>query len=205
MTRCLSQTLAIAAALVLGGCTTERVTEPQESATEQLLVSNAVDRAVGGLNPGLPAGSKIFVDAQYVDTTPSDHMRYPRYLIGAVRDRLLRGGLQLVDERRSADAVVELRSGAQSIDHDTVMVGLPSLTIPVPLAGTVNTPEIALFKKDRRNGIAKLAVTAYSPHDGGLAASSGPTYGRSGDTQWTVLLFISWADGDTRSEPPWWK
>jgi hypothetical protein len=192
---------AIAFALVLGGCTTERVTEPQESATEQLLVSNAVDHAVNGLDPGLPRGSKSFVDAQYVDTTPSDHMRYPRYFVGMVRDRLLRSGLQLVDDRKSADVVLELRSGAQSIDHDTFMVGLPSLTIPVPLSGTVNTPEIALFKKDRRNGIAKLSITAYRQHDGALAASTGPAYGRSGDTKWTVLLFISWADGDTRPDP----
>src|SRR5258708_28691143 len=65
-------------------------------------------------------------------------MRYPKYLIGAVRDRMLRAGLKLVDNREAAEIVVELRSGGQSIDHKTLLIGIPSFPVPVPLAGTVD-------------------------------------------------------------------
>jgi hypothetical protein len=178
--------------LALAGCTTERVTEPPESATEQLLVSGAVDDAVSKLKIALPAGTALFVDAQYLDMTPGDHVRYPKYLIGTVRDHLAGLGFRLAEDRKTADVVVELRSGAQSIDHDGHLVGLPGFSGPVPLAGTMSVPEIALYKRDQRSGIAKVALTFLNRADGSLAAPSERAVGRVDRTGWTALLFFAW-------------
>jgi hypothetical protein len=187
---------AIVLCLALAGCTTERITEPQETATEQLLISTAVDQAVSRLTVALPAGSRLFVDAQFVDMAPSDHLRYPRYLIGTVRDHLARQGFRLAEERGVADVVVELRSGAQSIDHDGFLIGLPSFPLPVPLAGTATLPEVALYKRDRRTGIAKVALTLLNRADGSLAAPGELAFGRVDRTGWTAMLFFSWEDSD---------
>lgn len=181
--------------LGLTGCSTIRLTEPGQTATEQLLISTAVDQAVGGLKPAIPAGTTVFVDAQYVDSAPGDAALYTKYLVASVRDRLLRQGVRLVDDRKSADMVAELRTGGQSIDHDDFLIGLPAIPIPIPLTGTVTTPKVPIYENDTQTGIAKLAVTAYDKQ-GALTASTGPVYGESDLTHRTLLLFISWTNQD---------
>src|SRR5580692_9374779 len=143
--------------LLLAGCTTVRLTEPSQTATEQLLVSTAVDHAIGNLKPVIAPGSKVFVDSTYFDTDSS--IVLPKYTIGAVRDLVLRAGGDLVDDRKQADLIVEMRNGAQSIDHKSFLIGIPSIPVPIPLTGTVQTPELALFKRDNQQGISKVALT----------------------------------------------
>jgi hypothetical protein len=70
--------------------------------------------------------------------------------------------------------------------------GLPTIPVPIPLTGTVQTPELALFKRDNQRGIAKLALTVYGAKSGTLAGSTGAVYGDSDDTRWTVLLVFGW-------------
>jgi hypothetical protein len=183
----------LAAAFLLAGCTTNRVTEPYQTATEQLLVSSAVDHAIDNLKAPIPRGSKVYVDATLFDgDTGGNDVVLPRYTIGAVRDLILRDGGDLVDERNAADLIVELRNGGQAIDHKTLLIGVPTIPVPIPLAGTVQTPELALFKRDNQRGISKLALTIYGAKSGALAGSTGPIYGDSHDTRWTVLLVFGW-------------
>jgi hypothetical protein len=186
------------ATLALAGCSTARLTEPAQTATEQLLVTTAVDHAVGALKPPITPGSKVFVDAQFFDSDGA--IVLPKYTIGAVRDLVLRSGSDLVDDRKAADQIVELRDGTQSIDHHGFLIGLPSIPIPIPAVGSMTTPEIALFKRDRQKGVSKIALTVYDAKSGALAGSTGAVYGTSQDTSWTVLLLISW-DTDDISPP----
>lgn len=187
----------MAAALISTGCATIRQTDPAQTATQQLLVSSAIDRAVEQIDLQLPADSRVFVDTQYVDT---DGISYPKYTIAAVRDRLLKLGARLVPQREQAQIVVELRSGAQSINNKNALVGIPSIPVPVPFAGNFEIPEIALFKIDRQDGIAKVAITAYNAADGSLISAEGPQYGRSKQSRW-VLLFLSHTSQDLVPKP----
>jgi hypothetical protein len=181
-----------AAALGLAGCVSDRLTEPGQSATEQLLISTAVDQAVEQLNPNLRAGTKVFVDPQYYDNAPGDAALYTKYAIASIRDRLLRLGIRLVDDRKVADVVAEVRTGAQSIDHHEFLIGIPSIPVPIPTTSEVaKTPKLALYDDDKQTGVAKIAVTAVG-RDGSLAGSSGPAFGESHERDVTLLLFISW-------------
>jgi hypothetical protein len=191
---------ALLPALALEGCAAERSSEPKSTATEQLLISTAIDHVIDQLKPSVPGGTKVFVDSQYFDTTPSDEILYPKYAIGAVRDRLLKQGAHLVDDRRDADIVVEPRTGGQSIDHDTFLVGIPSFNVPIPLTQNLTFPEIALFKKDRQVGISKLSITAYAEKDGTLVDSAGPTLGYSDRTRRVVLFFYEWTKSDVPAD-----
>jgi len=186
---------AFAGIFALAGCTTDRVSEPGQTATEQLLISTAVDHAVGQLNPGIPAGTKVFLDAQYFDNAPGDAALYTKYAIASVRDLLLRKGAHLTDDRKIADVIAEVRTGGQSIDHHNFLLGIPAIPIPIPASGTVQTPKVALYEKDRQTGIAKLAITAYDKN-GALTTSTGPVYGYSRHVTSTVLFVISWQDED---------
>ena len=189
MTRALA---AIILAPPLGACTTVRLTQPSQTATEQLLISAAIDDAVANLKPSLPSDTRAYVDTTYLDNTPADALLFPKYEIGAVRDQLLRNGARLVADKNDADVIVELRTGGQAIDHNSFLVGIPSFQLPIPFTNA-STPEIALYKRDRQTGVAKLAVTVYSERTGRLTGSSGPQYGSSDHTRFSLLFFFTWA------------
>jgi hypothetical protein len=193
--------------LIVGACSTVRDTLPARAATEQLLLSAAVDRAARQLTLNIPRDKKVYVDSQYVEGYDS------KYAAGAIRDSLLRQGIRLINTRADADTIVEARVGALSIDERRRLVGIPDTELPIPLAGQLKTPEIAFFKKHQWKGIAKLAVTAYDAKSGVLVDSSAPQYGSSDKTDWVILLFISWTtdslrpdEGDPEPrEEAWWK
>jgi len=199
----------LALILTAGACSTTRDTQPARAATEQLLLSSAVDRAARQLVLKIPGDNKVFVDAQYVEGYDS------KYAIGTIRDALLKQGIRLVGARSEADTIVEARVGTLSIDERRRLVGIPDTELPVPLAGQLKTPEIALFKKHEWKGVAKLALTAYDAKSGVLVDSSGPRYGASDKTDWVVLLFIGWTTDSLRPEEDepeqeeeqdaWWK
>ena len=58
------------------------------------------------------------------------------------------------------------------------------------IGGEGGIDELALFKRDRQTGVAKLAVTAYRQSTGALAGSSGPSFGSSNHTETVILLVI---------------
>jgi hypothetical protein len=182
---------AAMAAAFLTACTSERSTSPQRTATEELLISTAADRAASELAFNIPAGTRVFLDTKYFQGYDSD------YAIGAVRDQLLRKGAALADNAAAADAVIAIRAGALSTDDRSTLIGIPQLQFPfMPIGNSVTVPEIALFKMAEEKGVAKFAMTGYDAKTGKLIYSSDPKYGFSHQTNHTVLLFFSWRTGD---------
>lgn len=177
-------------ALAIAACSTRRESNPQRTATEQLLISAAAERAADRVKLDLPPDAKVFVDATNFEGLDG------KYAVAAMRERILKLGAGLTADRDKADAVVEIRSGALSIDEQKILVGIPQFDVPIPLAGAVGIPEIALFKKAERKGVAKFAGVGYSAKDGKLTGASGEQYGFSRETRWVVLLFFSWETGD---------
>ena len=185
----------VAFSLPIAGCSTEKRSSPSRTATEQLLISAAADRAAQSLSLSIPPGTRIFVDATYFEGTDS------KYAIAAIRDRLLRRGAHIVRSPDRADAIVELRAGALSIDENALIVGIPQMDVPVPLAGNLALPEIALFKRARRQGVAKIAAAGYDAKTGKLISSSASDFGFSQTTEWDALFVLSWSTSDFMPEP----
>jgi hypothetical protein len=101
--------------------------ETSRSATEEMLLSSAADRAAEAIGKSKPRDSKLYFDTSEFTATDD------KYAIGAIRDALLRHGNRLVDKRSDAAVVVEIRSGALATDDRETLVGIPSVTIPLPL------------------------------------------------------------------------
>ena len=179
--------------LLLFGCTTGRQTDPPRTATEQLLISTAADRAAGAIALNLGPERKCFLDATNFEGIDG------KYAIAAIRSSLLKKGTRFVGDKKDADTIVEIRSGALSIDKSDMLVGIPSVDIPIPLAGDLNTPEIALYKSEEQEGIAKFAATAYDAKDGRFLGESTPPLGRS-KIQRQVLLIVSWTEDDVHAQ-----
>lgn len=101
----------------------------------------------------------------------------------------------MVTDRKAADVVIEMRNGAQSIDKKEFLIGIPSFDVPIPLAGSLTFPEIALYSRDEDIGVSKLAIADYSA-GGASAGSAGPVYGFAHDRHYKALIFIGWRTQD---------
>jgi len=168
--------------LLTSGCTTIRQTDPPRTATEQLLLSTAADRAIGFVTLDEFARKKVFVDAAYFDSYDS------KYVLGAIRDALSRAGALLVPDAKSSEITIEPRSGALSTDDKTYLLGIPTLGVPIPLAGTVSIPELALFKSQKQYSTAKFALLAYNTASREHVFSSGAMVGRAHDNYFSIVF-----------------
>ncbi len=177
-------------ALGLCSCTMNTNTVPGRSATEEMSISTAADRAAEKLAAGLTAGGSVYVDATYFDGTDA------KYAIGAIRAAIARRGNRLAADRAKADRVVEIRSGALSIDQNKFLIGIPEFSFPLPLAGAVTFPEIAIYSFHDNQGVAKFAATEVTQSDGNLVAAPPPEYGYSHNEKRTAVIFITWSHQD---------
>jgi hypothetical protein len=175
-----------AGALLVSGCTQTELTKPKRSATEQLLISTAADRALAQADLSMVSGKKVFVDRSYFDAEDED------YVIGEIRELITMRGGMLAREFEDAELVIEPRSGALSIDSTSSIIGLPSTPTPIPLVGTVQLPEIAIWKSDKQFSIAKIALLAYERDSGKHVAATGALIGRANIKYYKFLGFISY-------------
>lgn len=154
---------------VLAGCGTTRLTDTQRTATEQLLVSKAIDQVVGDLNFQCLAGKTVYFDPQYLDGTVDRG-----YLVSSLRQQLLACGCVLQEERSKATYVVEVRSGGVGTDRHAVLLGIPQMNVPTFAPGQPSQiPEIPFAKKTEQEGVAKIAVFAYNRTTGQPVWQSG--------------------------------
>jgi hypothetical protein len=119
---------AFACLLLLTACNLTRESNPPRTATEELLISTAVDRAVEALKLDIPKSTSVYLDTSDFEGTDS------KYAVSDITERVLLAGGRLATDRSKADMVVAIRSGALSTDSDGFLVGRPAMGVPVPLA-----------------------------------------------------------------------
>ena len=146
------------------GCGTTK----SRTATQQLLLSDAVDQAVASIDFRPLAGYKVYLDDQYIDEIKGFGFVNSKYIISALRQQMLAANCLLQDSFAEADIVVEARVGTVGADGNEIVYGLPasnSLSTAaelMPNAPPIPTiPEISVGRKNTEIGAAKLAVFAY--------------------------------------------
>jgi hypothetical protein len=173
----------------VAGCQLVKESAPPRTATEQLLLSTATDSALEDTRFSWLEGKRVFVEEKYFESYDKG------YAVGLIRERLSASGALLAKTDDKADVIVEIRSGALSINASETLVGLPAMTMPVPLTGPVPTPEIGLFSKRASISIAKIALFAYERPSGRYLQSAGPMVGRAHFHLYKIL-FVSWRGSD---------
>jgi hypothetical protein len=163
---CLTIGTALAA-----GCGSTRTSNTARTATEQLLISDVIDRTVQQINFQVLEGETVFLDERHLlEATDKG------YLISSFRQHLLACGCVLKDKKEDATFVVEPRVGAVGTDNHDWLVGIPAINVPqVPLAPAMPAaiPEIPFAKRRDQRGVAKLAVFAYRRETGEPVWQSG--------------------------------
>ena len=180
----------VAIGLMSTGCHTSKLTEPPRTVAEMVMLSHAADQAIAQLDLDPVQGKKVFLDSSYFESVDG------KYVIGALREAIAIHGGILVDELDASQWVMELRNRGLGMDTRSALFGLPAMEIPVPFAGRVASPELALYKANLADSIASFAVVVYDRQEGLMLATASEGEGMSKFNQYQLLGFIKWRSTD---------
>lgn len=161
---CAPGTLVLLLALLVG-CGTTRSSDSMRTATEQMLMSSAIDKAVNEINFQPLAGKEVFLDTDRLRGFVDEN-----YTVSTLRQAMFANGVILKPDKPSAKYIAEARAGVLGTNSSSVLIGVPAVNLPnvggtapgVPTA----IPEIPFAKTSRQAGIAKLALFAYNQQTG---------------------------------------
>ena len=174
--RRLARRLVLLTVLAALGCGSVKTSGTSRTGTEQLLLTNALDRAIQKLDFRPLTGVPVFLDTTNVSSAVDQG-----YIVSSLRQALLTQGVLLKPKAEQAQFIVEARVGAYGTDSYDWMVGVPQTTIPQTVTGMPSgtIPEIALAKKTDQIGTAKVALFAYDRASGKVIWTSGTQLDRA--------------------------
>ena len=166
--RTTTATLCCLASLVLPGVLTGCGTTRKYTATEQMVVSDAVDASIAKIDFRPLSGQTVFLDSRFIRYEKNGGFVNSDYVTSALRQQIVAAGCRLQDRAEDADVVIEARVGALGMDDHRITFGIPENNA---LSATVNLipgtpqvppiPEISLAKREAREGAAKVVAFAY--------------------------------------------
>lgn len=157
---------ALFCALALGG--TGCGINKSRLATEQIVVTDAVDKTVASIDFSPLSGRKVFFDTQYVDGVNMGANGNVKYVISSLRQQMLAYDLRLQEKQETAEYIVEARVGVLANDGYELTYGIPGgaaavsasalLAAPMPVPAM---PELSLGRRNHQVGTAKIGLFAY--------------------------------------------
>jgi hypothetical protein len=156
--------VAVAAMVTIAagcGTTTKRV------ATEQLLMSTAVDDAIAKIDFSHLSDQKVYLDPTYLRAVRSAGFVNADYVTSALRQQLTAAGCLLQDKLDQADTIVEARVGALGTDGHEITYGIPKTGGISAAASALSSspiaaiPEVSFAQTNAQSGVAKVIVFAY--------------------------------------------
>ncbi len=174
---------ALCCLLLAGGCGSAI----QRNGTEQLLLSDSIDRAIDQLDLSPLAGRKVYLDTEYMKTFKGNNLYITSdYIISALRQKLTTTGCLIQATRLDAAYVLEARVGALGTDTMEVTYGIPSSNglgmAATALSGAPAVPaipEISVGKRNGVKGVSKIVVFAYHRETSVPVWQSGSAIARS--------------------------
>ena len=155
-----------ASALSLPGCGINK----SRLATEQLVISEAVDKAVATIDFGVLSGKRVYFDTQYLDGVNMGPNGNVKYVVSSLRQQMMAYDLRLQEKPETAEFIIEGRVGVLANDGYEVTYGIPGnaaaasatvllpTPVPVPAPGM---PELSLGRRNHQAGTAKVGLFAY--------------------------------------------
>lgn len=137
-------------------------------ASEQLVVSDAVDRAVASIDFSPLSGHKVHFDTKYLASVKLTPTGNTEYVISSLRQQMAAYDCRLMDKPEEADFIVEARVGVLASDGHEVTYGVPgsaalstaSAFLSSPVAAPA-MPELSLGRRNHQQGTAKIGVFAF--------------------------------------------
>ncbi|MEL6898718.1 MAG: DUF6655 family protein [Planctomycetota bacterium] len=150
--------------VMIAGCGTTKL----QQATDQLVLSEAVDRSVQAIDFRPLSGQRVYLDPTYIRTVRGLGFVNADYVISSIRQQIMAAGCLLQDKSADADIIIEPRIGTLGADDYSVTYGIPQndslarASALIPSAPPVPAiPEISIARRESREGAAKIAAFAY--------------------------------------------
>jgi hypothetical protein len=175
--------LSILLAVMLCGCGGLRTTTTEKTALERALMWQSLDPALSAIDPGAGRNRTFTMVTDEVDT------EYQKTIVSRARQELLLRGYRVATDPEAADVVVHLRADYAGLDDSSFLLGLPSIPIVTP-AGGLETPELALFKRDSQRARNRLSLYAIDRETGELLFEDTAQGLQTFFTRWRVLFLI---------------
>ena len=182
--------LLLTSTLLAAGCGTIK----GRTATEQLLVSDAVDQSVEQIDFSQLAGQDVYLDSQFLRAVRGVGFVNAEYIISSLRQRMILANCRLREKADQASYIVEVRVGALGSDCHEVNYGVPGSQALNQTAALVSSaplpavPEISLARTDSCRAAAKISLFAYERE------TRAPVW-ESGTAQGTSLAKSTWILG----------
>lgn len=156
--------LLLGLVVLLTGCGTTK----RHTATEQLLISDAVDRSIARINFAPLAGQSVYFDTEFIKNYEGIGFVNSNYVISALRQQMLAAGCRLQEKAEDAEYIVEARMGTLGNDEHEIVYGIPANNALAAAAAVVPNappmpamPEISVARRNEQMGAAKIAAFAY--------------------------------------------
>lgn len=155
-------------------------------ATEQLLVSDAVDNAVTAIDFRSLAGQNVYFDTRYLVNVKGIGFVNSEYITSSLRQQMVAADLRLKEKPEEADFIVEARVGTLGSDGNEIIYGIPAnkglseASSVLPNAPALPAiPEISVARKESQVGAVKVAAFAYDRKTGSPVWQSGMARART--------------------------
>lgn len=181
--------LIFAFILLVSGCGTTT----QKFATEQLLISDAVDQAIDEIDFSFLADRSVFLDTTYIKSVKGSGFANIDYIVSALREQMAAAGCRIQENQRDAQIIIEPRVGALGTDGHEVTYGIQTGHLATAAAAFANAPvvpaipEISFGKSDKQLGVAKIMLFAYDRETKVAVWQSGLRQSESSSTNTWVL------------------
>jgi len=129
--------------LLAAGCGTTKWSDTSRTATEQLLISSAMDDVIDEFDFYPLTGRKIYIESKGVSATDKE------YLLSLLRQQLSANGVFLQDTKDTADYILEVSTGAVGTNRYDLMYGVPETSVPsfLTLGAATTIPEVSIIKR----------------------------------------------------------
>jgi len=153
-------------------------TDTPRSATEQLLVTTAAERAVDRLSWPDVRDRRVAVEV----VSPNE--KDAGYLKAALEAKARELGAQVVPAEE-AEWILAARAGALGTERRDLALGIPEIPTPFGI-----TPGISFYEHRRQRGWAQVRLAARDADGGVIAASDAPVLTNAFRSSHRIILFV---------------
>ena len=163
-------TLTALGLVLCAGCGTMKTSNTSRTATEQLLLTNSVDKTMNQLDLTALAGRKVYFDHEYIADSQDS-----KYLLSSLRQRIMVSGAILQEKKGDAEYIIEVRVGAFGTDQSDMIVGVSETTAPTStsLNGSLTIPEFSIIKRIDQKAVLKMHLFVVHRGSGRIVWQSG--------------------------------
>jgi len=172
------------------------MTDTKRSYNEELLISTAADNGISKLKLKELSGKKVKVDFSNLKSTDQDYVKAAVLRrIGASGAYIITDKVKSADQdvqKGGADFIIEVFCGGLATNSSSWLLGFPPITIPIPLSGPAQIPEIAFLKVISQDAVGKFGFRVYDVQSGKQIDSRNGILGKARYHHY-VILGVPWS------------